>query len=82
MCRLDFEGFLAELAEGLELPREKLTLDFALKGNPLWDSLAIITVMAAVDERFHVELENEQLIDLATLGDLLHLIEEQMNARN
>lgn len=66
------EQFLKSLAESvLECPVEALVDDWAL--SP-WDSLAIVSTIALVDEVYGVLISGRQLADCVTVADLLKLV--------
>ncbi len=70
-----FEQFAAELGAIVEEDASELTLDRELLSIPLWDSLAVVTVMAMASEKFDAILEPEKLAAATTVGDLFALVE-------
>lgn len=67
------EEFLRKLAELLELPPGSLTGPEALAGLENWDSLAVMSFMAMVDEQCGVAVAPKQLAACKTVDDLLQL---------
>ena len=43
-----------------------------------WDSLAYLSMIAALDEEFGVEIENEEFEQLETVGDLLGAVKAKL----
>ena len=43
-----------------------------------WDSLAYLSMIAALDEEFGVEIENEEFEKLETVGDLLEAVKAKL----
>ena len=66
-----FEG----LSEILEVDQELITLDYEL-GN-MWDSLAIVSTIALVDETHGVFLDGDNLEKCKTVKDILVLAEKK-----
>ena len=66
-----FEG----LSEILEVDQELITLDYEL-GN-MWDSLAIVSTIALVDETHSVFLDGDNLEKCKTVKDILVLAEKK-----
>jgi acyl carrier protein len=77
---MDFEPFLKELAEILEVDARELIRDYRVDRNPKWDSLTVISVMALVDDHFGAELSGSKLRDCTTMGQILDLIKDGKKA--
>lgn len=65
--------FLAALEDMLELDAGSLSPDAALDSLDSWDSLAVISFIALVDEHFDHVVAGEDLAKAKTVGDLLAL---------
>ncbi|AUN32053.1 acyl carrier protein [Niveispirillum cyanobacteriorum] len=65
--------FLAALEEMLETDAGSLSPDTALDSLDSWDSLAVISFIALVDEHFDHVVAGEDLAKAKTIGDLLAL---------
>lgn len=63
--------FLAALEEMLETDAGSLSPDTALDSLDSWDSLAVISFIALVDEHFDHVVAGEDLAKAKTIGDLL-----------
>ena len=74
LSQVNFEPFFEELAALFLVDREELTDDFLLDPSTNWDSLAIISMMALMDDHFELEISGEQLRGCSTIGDVLKLI--------
>ncbi|AWK85495.1 phosphopantetheine-binding protein [Azospirillum thermophilum] len=70
---MDRKDFLLALDEMLELDAGTLTGDEVLETLENWDSLAVISFIALVDEKLGVVLEGEKLAKAKTVSDLLAL---------
>lgn len=65
--------FLAALEEMLEADAGSLSPGTALDSLDSWDSLAVISFIALVDEHFDHVVAGEDLAKAKTIGDLLAL---------
>jgi acyl carrier protein len=71
---LAFEDFAGELASIVEEAAGELTPERELLSIPLWDSLAVVTVMALASDKYDRILEPDRLVAAVTIGDLFALI--------
>jgi len=65
--------FLILVDELLELPKGTLTGQERLEDLEGWDSLAMISFMALVDEHMGVKLSPRQFVNCERMSDLLDL---------
>ncbi|MGQ9371562.1 acyl carrier protein [Azospirillum sp. A39] len=70
---MDGKDFLLALDEMLELDPGTLTGAEELESLDDWDSLAVISFIALVDEKLGIVVEGEKLANARTVGDLLTL---------
>ena len=67
------EAFLESLSDVLGVSKEKLSEDFELNEDN-WDSIAIVSTIAEIDEHFGVTVDTEALTECPSIGALLELI--------
>lgn len=65
--------FLSELGELMEV-EQALTLETRLADLEEFNSLAVMAIVALVDERFDIMLMGQQLTSITTVGSLVDLI--------
>ncbi len=70
----DQEKF-AELADILELDEAEITRDLVLEECETWDSVAVLSVIAVMNERFNRFPHAEEIKKYATVGDLMDAME-------
>jgi len=70
---MDRKDFLLALDETLELEPGTLTGAETLESLDSWDSLAVISFIALVDEKLNIIVEGEKLAQAKTVADLLAL---------
>ena len=69
------EEFLSQLAEALEMEKDKISLDSKLSELD-WDSLAIISAIAIADKCFDVVISIEKLSECKTINDIIEITHE------
>ena len=72
---ISFADFASELATILEEPASELTRERELLSIPMWDSLAVVSVMALASDKFDRIIEPEQLAKATTVEDLFAMVE-------
>ncbi len=65
---------LAWIADIFEEPPELVTAQTARAELAGWDSLGVLSLMAALDEKFDIHLTETDIEDMASVGDLLELL--------
>lgn len=68
---MDAKEFLLALDEMLELEAGTLTGGETLESLDDWDSLAVISFIALVDEKLNLVVEGAKLAEARTVADLL-----------
>ena len=67
--------FLAKLAEIID---EKVVKDNdVLADFPAWDSLSVLSTIALVDSKYHVNLRAPDFKEVRTAGDLWNLVQSR-----
>jgi acyl carrier protein len=70
--------FIELIAAAAEVPADVLKGDARLDEIAVWDSMAVIAFVAAVDEKLGVQLEAERLAVCQTVADLVALVAEHV----
>lgn len=66
---------LSELiAEILKVPVHSVTDDTAPGNTPGWDSLATVNLIAALEERYAIQLSLDELMELTNVGAVRALL--------
>jgi acyl carrier protein len=58
----------------LELGRGTLQKNTLLKNIPVWDSMASLSLIALMDEKFGRQLTGDTILQLKNVGDILDLM--------
>ncbi|CAK0775722.1 Carrier domain-containing protein [Azospirillaceae bacterium] len=72
--------FLKALDDMLELDSGTLTGNEVLKELEMWDSLAVISFIALVDEKLGFVVEGQKLAMAKTIDDLISLVKDKLDA--
>ncbi len=63
------------IAEIFEEPSERVSSDTPREEIPGWDSLGVLTLMAALDERFNIQLSEEEMEGMEHVSDILAILQ-------
>lgn len=67
--------FYKGMAEILEVDEDQITSDFELSaGDAAWDSLAVVSTIALIDELYSKTLDGQSLTGCQKISDIEHLI--------
>jgi acyl carrier protein len=70
--------FYNEIEDVLGVNRGTINPDMIVKDQSFWDSMAIMSFMAMVEEEFTIVLDNDQIKQAHTFGDLAKLLEGKL----
>lgn len=70
------DEFKKLLAEALEINESEISMDATLDSFPTFDSLAMVIILAKIDEDFGKQLKAEDIRDAQTVNDLFKLVEK------
>ena len=70
---MDFEPFLVDLADVLEVDRDDLTDGYVLD-NTNWDSINIVSTVVLIDEHLNTTIPGNKLEGVTSVGELLELL--------
>jgi acyl carrier protein len=62
--------FLAELELLLDLPQKSLNMNVFLSNLAQWDSMAKLTLIVFISEKFNLKISSDQLNNLKTIQDI------------
>jgi len=71
---------LSEIAQVLEVSTQSLKLSDDLQSRN-WDSLALVSFMAVMDEKYHVVLPARELGKVRSVADLLGLVKQSLGKK-
>jgi acyl carrier protein len=73
------EKFLATFKEALQIDEREIELEDIFRNYAEWDSLGRLSLIAALDEEFDLQIEDKEFEKLITVGDLLNQVELKLN---
>ncbi len=71
---MQIRNFIEELKEALELEDIEMTEATNLKDLEEYDSLAVLSIIVLIDEKFREKLTDHQLASITTVQSLIDLI--------
>ena len=66
---------LSSLREALQMESREIALEDIFRNYEEWDSLGRLSLIAALDEEFDLQIEDKEFESIITVGDLLKVIE-------
>jgi len=64
------------IAEALEIDISLVNGDIKLDPDDNWDSIALLSVIASIDEEFNIQLDGDKLAKCRSIPEILKLLEE------
>lgn len=71
-----FERIRELLAEQLDIDEEKITMDSNILEDFEADSLDVVDMVMSLEDEFGVEIPNEEIENLHTVGDVVRYVED------
>ncbi len=72
------ERVISILTEFTEVQADQITADSSLTADLGLSSLDVIDVVIAFEEEFGVEIPDEDIVELATVGDIVRFLEKHV----
>lgn len=69
------ERFLASFKEALQIEDREIGLEDVFRDYEEWNSLGRLSLIAALDEEFNLQIEDKEFEKLVTVGDILTTVE-------
>ena len=73
-----FEKVKNLFVEELGIDAEKVTMDAKLEEDLEIDSLGIVEVVMAFEDEFSIEIDDEELTDVGTVGQAVNLLHSKL----
>ena len=73
-----FEKVKGLFVEELGIDSEKITMDAKLEEDLEIDSLGIVEVVMAFEDEFEIEIDDEELTDVGTVGQAGNLLHSKL----
>ena len=73
-----FEKIKAILAEQLDANEEDLTMDTNIAKDLGADSLDVVELLMSIEDEFEVEIPDEEIENIKTIGELTEYIQNNM----
>lgn len=75
---MDKTIFLEKLDEVMSMPKGSIKGDEALQSLVGWDSVALLSFIALLDDELKVRVTGNQVIQCKTIGDLVALVGDKI----
>lgn len=74
---MSIEAFSAEFADAIEVDPQLVNGDTVFKDLEIWDSLAVLVVIAMTDARFNVTINGDDIKKASTVSDLYAVVQSR-----
>lgn len=74
--KMVFEKIRAIICDQLDLDEDKVTMDSTIAEDLGADSLDVVDLIMSLEEEFDIEIPDEQVESIKTIGDIAKYIEE------
>ncbi len=68
------EKFLASFKEALQIEDREVLATDVFRDYDEWDSLSRLSLIAALDEEYDLQIEDKEFEKLVTVGDLMEVV--------
>ena len=72
------EGIKEILADVLELPKENIDETTTMENVDTWESLRHMEIMLAIEGKFGIQFEPDELVDMTTYSDIKMLVNDKI----
>lgn len=72
---MDAKDFIEKFAEAIEADAQKITVDTKFRSLEEWSSLAVLSVIAMLDDEYDILIEGGDFRQLETVKDIIRFIE-------
>ena len=66
------------LADVLELSKEQIDETITMENVDTWDSLRHMEIMLAIEGKFGIQFEPDELVDMTTYSDISKLVNDKI----
>ena len=73
-----FEKIKEILAEQLDADPEEMTMDTKIAEDLEADSLDVVQLLMSIEDEFEVEIPDEEIENMKTIGDVVEYIQSKM----
>lgn len=74
-----FEKVKSIIMDQLDVEEDKVTLDAVIQDDLGADSLDIVDLVMSFEEEFDIEIPDDQVENIKTVGDIVKYIEEKVD---
>jgi acyl carrier protein len=76
---MTFEKITAILAEQLDADKDAMTMDTKIADDLGADSLDLVDLLMSVEDEFGIEIPDEDVENISTIGDIVEYIDSKSN---
>lgn len=65
------------MSEVFRIPLDKITPDIRIHEVSTWNSLTHIELVVSIEERFHIQLTEDEIVAMTSVGDAERILKER-----
>lgn len=65
------------LVDYVDVPKDEITLKTSLLNDLQLSSLDVVNIMVAFEDEFGIEIPDQKITELVTIGDVIELLQEE-----
>lgn len=66
------------IAEVCQVPVDNIRDDSAIGDFPTWDSIGHLTILSRTEEKFNLNFEPEEMMDIESVDDIVRVVEGKL----
>jgi acyl carrier protein len=70
------DALFCVISETLRIPRDKIAPEIAIHQIDTWNSLTHIELVVTIEERFKIQLSEDEIVDMTSVGEIQRILTE------
>ncbi len=77
-----FEAIRKIVATRLEIDEDRISLESHFRNDLQISSIVIVSVVLAIETEFDIEIADEEIVTIATVGDAVRFVAKKLEAKH
>jgi len=65
------------ISEILRVPADKISSEMSIHRVETWNSLTHIELVVTIEERFHIQLSQDEIVSMTTIGEITRILNQR-----
>jgi acyl carrier protein len=71
------EAVITILSEVLQIPRERITDELAMRDTEFWDSLKHMELIGSLEQQFNLQLSFEEIVTMRSVSEIKRVLRQK-----